>query len=193
MNRKNKIIVAVIVAALSAVGLYTVNRYYIVPAGAKTAAENEAHPLAPQFTVEGIFGRKISLAQYRGKVVILDFWATWCGPCRLEIPGFVKLQNRYGSRGLQIIGISMDDSVQPVLAFYKQFHLDYPVAIGNDKLAELYGGIVGIPTTFLIGRDGHIYDKLAGVVDESQWAAEIKRLLATPATAEALNFKPDGE
>ena len=113
-----------------------------------------------------------------GKVVVLDFWATWCGPCRIEIPGFIELQKRYGAQGFTMIGISMDDSPEPVVDFYKELQMNYPVAVGNDRLGELYGGMPGLPTTFLIGRDGRIYAKHVGATDPSVFEAEIKQLLA---------------
>src|SRR5206468_7629887 len=114
---------------------------------------------------------------YRGKVVLLDFWATWCDPCREEIPHFVELQQKYGARELQIIGVSMDDSAEPVRPFYQKFHMNYPVVIGTAKTGELYGGILGLPVSFLIGRDGRIYAKHIGATDASVFEKEIKKLI----------------
>jgi thiol-disulfide isomerase/thioredoxin len=120
------------------------------PAAPQAQAEAKsvgARPLAPQFTLTDISGQRLSLADYKGTVVMLDFWATWCGACRLEIPGFVELQNRYRDQGFAIIGISMDDGPEVVQEFYEQFKMNYPVALGDDNLSELYGGIFGMPTT----------------------------------------------
>lgn len=192
MAKKTKIILLVIAAVIVLAGLYAVNRYWIAPVQAQQNARGGKYPVAPAFSLTDVFGHNLNLADYRGKVVLLDFWATWCGPCRMEIPGFVQLQRQYESQGFQVIGISMDDSVPPVLAFYKQFGMNYPVAMGNDKLGELYGGIIGLPTTFLIGRDGRIYDKVPGAVDKERFVVEIKTLLASPASA-AASFKPAGE
>lgn len=117
---------------------------------------------APEFSLAGLDGKPLSLADYRGKVVLLDFWATWCVPCRTEIPHFVEFQNKYREQGLQVIGISMDDGPKPVQEFYQQYKMNYPVALGTDKVAESYGGVLGLPVAFLIGRDGRIAAKYVG-------------------------------
>lgn len=132
---------------------------------------------APEFSLTDLSGNKLDLATYRGKVVLLDFWATWCAPCRVEIPRFVDLQKRYSDRGLRIIGISLDDDAKPVRVFYKQFKMDYPVAMGDAHLAERYGGILGLPVSFLIGCDGRIYAKHTGATDVSVIAQGIRPLL----------------
>lgn len=199
MGNKNRVIGVVIVVIVVVVGLYAANRYWIKPAVSArasskvTVAPGGKNPEAPAFTVTDINGQKLSLDDYRGKVVLLNFWATWCGPCREEIPSFVQLQQKYGPQGFQIIGISMDDSPTPVGPFYKQFHMNYPVAMGNAKLGALYGGIYGLPTNFLIGRDGRIYDDVPGEVDKTRWEQEIETLLAESPNQEAANFKPAGE
>ncbi len=136
-----------------------------------------ARPLAPEFALTDLTGRKVNLVAYRGKVVLLDFWATWCAPCRAEIPGFVDLQNKYRDRGFQIIGISLDDDAKPVRAFYQEFKMNYPVVVGDAELAERYGGILGLPVSFLVGCDGRIYAKHIGETDVSVIEQEVKPLL----------------
>lgn len=181
-------------AALTVVAaLYFVNRYWIAPVTVRQAQAKSSgdHPLAPAFSLTDLSGQKLNLADYKGKVVMLDFWATWCGPCRIEIPGFVELQNHYRDQGFAIIGISLDDGPEVVREFYRQFKMNYPVALGDDKLGELYGGIFGMPTTFLIGRDGRIYAKHVGAMDVDVFEQEIKSLLGAQGGEEAA-FKAAG-
>jgi cytochrome c biogenesis protein CcmG/thiol:disulfide interchange protein DsbE len=128
---------------------------------------------APDFTVTDIQGKKLSLSDYRGKVVLLDFWATWCAPCLEEIPHFVDMQQKLGPEGFQTIGISMDDGPRPVEKFYQDHKLNYPVAIGDDKLATSYGGIMGLPVTFVINRDGQIRKKFVGATDPALIEQEV--------------------
>jgi cytochrome c biogenesis protein CcmG/thiol:disulfide interchange protein DsbE len=190
--RTSKLLIGAVLAVGFVVGIYFVNRYWIAPAVKIQAKGSSEHPLAPDFSLTDISGRKVSLSDYRGKVVILDFWATWCGPCRIEIPGFIALQNRYGSQGLAVIGVSMDDGPQPVVEFYRQFRMNYPVVMGSDKLGELYGGIIGLPTTFVIGRDGRIYAKHEGATDIAVFQDEVKQLLAENPGSEATSFQQAG-
>jgi peroxiredoxin len=156
------------VAVIYMIGSPSTQAKYSTSPAMKTAA--------PQFTLSDLEGRPVSLSKYRGKVVILDFWATWCPPCRREIPDFVSLQNQYASRGLQIIGIGLD---QPnnVTLFVQQYGINYPVVIGDDAISNLYGGVSGIPTTFIIDRQGNIINKFVGFTNKTIFEEEIKKLL----------------
>ncbi len=188
-----KVLIAVIGVAVLVGALYFINRKWIAPLATQLsipqAQASGGHPFAPNFSLSDLSGQTLTLDDYKGKVVMLDFWATWCGPCRIEIPEFVELQKRYRDQGLAVIGISMDDSPEPVKEFYAQFKMNYPVAVGDEKLAELYGGILGLPTTMLIGRDGRIYAKHVGATDISVFEREIKELLAATAATESVEFQ----
>ncbi|HEY4930327.1 MAG TPA: TlpA disulfide reductase family protein [Terriglobales bacterium] len=171
MSSKRILIYGIVVLCL--LGVYL--------AGRRTAQKpkpSASGNLAPDFTVTDIDGRKLSLADYKGKVVLLDFWATWCGPCRTEIPRFVEMQNKYGTDGFQVIGVSMDDDAKPVREFAQQYKLNYPVAVGDDRLAERYGGVLGLPVNFIIDREGRIYARHLGATDVSVFDQEVRDLLS---------------
>jgi peroxiredoxin len=133
------------------------------------------HSLAPDFALPQLDGKELKLSTYRGKVVLLDFWTTWC--CRDEVPPLMSLQQQFGERGLQVIGISMDDSSDPVREFYQQLHVNYPVVMGNAEVGESYGGILGLPIAFLIDRDGHIAARHLGTMKKDVLQKEIEARL----------------
>ncbi|MGA7908446.1 MAG: redoxin domain-containing protein [Candidatus Sulfotelmatobacter sp.] len=166
-------------------GLYFLTRHHGGPP-AMTGAVANGHPFAPHFSLPGLTGQQLDLSSYRGKVVLLDFWATWCDPCRDEIPHFVELQSKYGSQGLQIIGVSMDDGPEPVRDFYQRYKMNYPVVMGNAETGELYGGVLGLPIAFLIGRDGRISTRHVGATNISVLEQEIVNLLRSKAGSGSL-------
>ncbi len=131
---------------------------------------------APGFRLMDIEGHAVSLSDFRGKVVILDFWATWCPPCRREIPDFIALQSQYKSRGLQIVGVALDEPGK-VKGFADYNGMNYPVLLGNDDVSAEYGGISGIPTTFIIDRKGNIVQKFEGFTPKQLFESEILKLL----------------
>jgi thiol-disulfide isomerase/thioredoxin len=144
----------------------------------ETRPTAEDRPFAPTFSLRSLSGHKLDLADYRGKVVLLDFWATWCGPCRQEIPEFVRLQQRLGYQGFQVVGVSVDKSSTAVRQFFEQYGMNYPVAMCDSKTRQLYNGLTAIPTTLLIGRDGRIYAKVVGApADLGGLEARIRMLL----------------
>jgi thiol-disulfide isomerase/thioredoxin len=188
--RRGKVLIGAVLAVTLVSGLYFVNRYWIAPALRTQAMSSGDHPDAPTISLTDIGGKKLDLADYKGKVVVLDFWATWCGPCRIEIPGLIEMQDKYAKQGFSVIGISLDDEPGPVVEFYKEFKMNYPVAVGNQRIGELYGGIFGLPTTFLIGRDGRIYAKHTGATGSSVIEDEVQQLLAMSPADENMGFKP---
>ncbi len=118
---------------------------------------------APEFTLENLDGKDVSMKDFANKVVVVDFWATWCGPCREEIPHLNKLYSEYRNKGFVIVGISMDtDGPDLVRQFVSDFKMEYPVVIGNDNVTEEFGGIIGLPTKFVIDRKGNIVYKYVG-------------------------------
>ena len=155
-----------------------------LPAGVTAAPEAPvcdagAKPANLNFTLKDMHGRTVKLSDYKGKVIVLDFWATWCGPCKLEIPGFVKLQTKYAKRGLTVLGVSVDDKAPLLPPFAKQFKMNYPVLVGlgEQKFQDAYGPLWAIPTTFVIGRDGKICRKHVGVSSIEEFEREIQALL----------------
>ena len=133
---------------------------------------------APSFTLQNINGEKVSLSDFSGKVVILDFWATWCPPCKEEIPHFIELYEQYKDEGLAVIGIATDrEGVSVVKPFVQKYGIQYPVLISDGQAATAYGGIVSIPTTFIIDSAGNIRQKYVGYRDKSVFEADIKKFL----------------
>jgi thiol-disulfide isomerase/thioredoxin len=132
---------------------------------------------APDFELTDLSGKKVQLSDFQGKVVILDFWATWCGPCRMEIPNFVKLQTKYGDK-LAIVGLTVSSPEADVRSFAQKQGINYSVLLEADNLTDRYGGIVGIPTTFVLDRQGRITQKFIGVMEPSTFEEAIQPLLA---------------
>ena len=140
-------------------------------------AQRDRKP-APDFTLHDARGADLRLSDYKGKVVLLNFWATWCGPCNVEIPWFVGFENAYRDRGFAVIGISLDeDGWQAVQRYTEEKKLNYRIAIGNDAVSQMFGGINSLPTTLMIDRNGRVAAAHTGLVSRSTYEEEIRRLL----------------
>ncbi len=143
---------------------------------ASIAADTPA--TAPNFVLKTAEGQTIELKKLEGKVVIVNFWATWCGPCRAEIPGFINVYKKYQSKGLEIIGISLDsDGWDAVKPYVQRAKIPYPIVMGNGDVADAYGGITAIPVTFILDRKGAIVARHLGMMSEQALESTIKGLL----------------
>jgi thiol-disulfide isomerase/thioredoxin len=141
-------------------------------------AYSQARPKAPNFKLKSINGEVVELAKLKGRVVVVNFWATWCGPCRAEIPGFLEIYKTYKSKGLEIVGIALDESGWDVVKpFIQTYRIAYPVVLGDSKVARDYGGIQAIPTTFVIDRKGDVVGGQQGLLQKAQLEKVIKGLL----------------
>jgi len=149
-----------------------------VQAAADAACDAKAKPAPLNFTIKDMNDVDVKLASFKGKVILLNFWATWCGPCKAEIPGFVELQKQYPN-DLVVLGISVDDTVDKLKPYAAQYKINYPVLVGNgrDDVQDAYGPLWGIPVSFLIGRDGRICKTHTGIAPKAQFEREIKALL----------------
>jgi peroxiredoxin len=169
------VVVAVVAAAMLYFGMHMARRSGSTPGITKSSD-------APDFTLEQLDGKSMRLSDLRGKAVLLNFWATWCGPCKIETPWLVELQNQYGHDGLQVVGVEMgDDGKDEITKFMKDMGMNYPVLIGKEAVGEAYGGVPALPETFFIGRDGKIVDKIIGLKGKGEIEDSIKKALDTPA------------
>jgi cytochrome c biogenesis protein CcmG/thiol:disulfide interchange protein DsbE len=144
---------------------------------------------APSFSLKDENGATVTLADYQGKVLLLNFWATWCGPCKIEIPWFMEFEKQYKNRGFEVLGVAMDDdgwkAVKPYVADHK---FNYRVVLGNDSVATSYGGIDALPTTFVITPNGKILTSHVGLVNREDYVKEIESLLDANTTTTQSRF-----
>ncbi len=184
MNRNP--LALVVAAFVVALGLY-VGYHQARRTQGVAGARFTQFAVAPDFSLESLDGATMRLSDFRGKAVLLNFWATWCGPCKIEMPWFVDLQNQYRSQGLQIVGVAMDDgSKEDISKFAKDMGVNYPILIGKESVGEQYGGVPALPETFLIGRDGKVVDKIIGLKGKAEIEDAIKKALDTqPAKSQA--------
>jgi len=148
---------------------------------------------APEFAVKGIDGSTVNLANARGKVVLLNFWATWCGPCRMEVPDLVELQKKYQDR-LQVIGLVVDDTDDDAIRkFAKRYGINYPVAMATDEMRAQFGGVPALPTSFMIDTQGHVVQKHIGLRNPELYELEVRALLGLPINAKVETFEDTGE
>src|SRR5579859_397042 len=169
------VVVAVVAALMLYFGFHMARRSDSNPGMSITKSG-----IAPDFTLETLDGKSMTLSELRGKAVLLNFWATWCGPCKIETPWLVELQKQYGSQGLQVIGVAMDDSGKDDIAkFAQEMGVNYPVLLGKEAVGEEYGGVPALPESFFIGRDGKIVDRIIGLKGRGDIEEAIRKALNT--------------
>jgi cytochrome c biogenesis protein CcmG/thiol:disulfide interchange protein DsbE len=164
--------------ALLLAGLALLSSCSTTRLSAKARAVNDRKPAA-EFTLKDANGSSVKLSDYRGKVVLLNFWATWCGPCALEIPWFIEFEQQYKARGFAVLGVSMDEEGWPAIKpFVNEHKVNYRVLLGNDSVSQLYGEVDSLPTTFIIDQDGKVaFPPHIGLIDKSEYVSEIRSLL----------------
>jgi thiol-disulfide isomerase/thioredoxin len=190
----NKNVIVVLCVVIAITGLLLVGKRASKPPDPANAANGseqaEAAPkgpgdpakgsVAPTFELKSIpDGKSVALASFRGKAVLLNFWATWCGPCKIEMPWLVDLQKKYGPQGLQIVGVAMDDTDSKEIAdFAQKMGVNYVVLKGTEKVGDLYGGVDRLPLTYYVDRSGKVVDETVGLASESVIEDAIKKALA---------------
>ena len=162
--------------------------------GASAADAHGNKPAEPEVTFKDLDGKDVTLASLKGKVVVVNFWATWCDPCREEIPWLIEFQQKYGDKGFTLLGVAMDEEGKPVVQPFVQttpFNvnghpttMNYPIVLGNDDIADKFGGLLGLPTSIVISRDGKIEKRYIGSVSKDALEKDIQSLLASPQNGE---------
>jgi thiol-disulfide isomerase/thioredoxin len=184
---KKTILILTAVAA-AAVAVYTADKLTRVrlkaAAGPVKFSANEA---APEIRVKDLDDREVKLQDYQGKVVLVNFWATWCDPCRIEIPWLIEMQEKYGAQGFTVLGVAMDEEGKQVVAPFvakeryevsgQKRPMNYPIVIGNENVADKFGGLLGYPTSVLISRDGKQLKRITGLISYEEMSKAIEGAL----------------
>jgi len=177
-----------VIAAIAAVGLALTTLPFVpgcskpetkAQAAPSAACDANARPANLDFVLKDMHGQDVRLSDYKGKVILLNFWATWCGPCKYEIPAFVELQEKYRDQGVAFLGLSVDDPIEKLKPFADQYKMNYPVLVGlgRDDVQDAFGPVWGIPVTFMISRDGSLCRRHMGIGTKEQFEKEIRSLL----------------
>jgi peroxiredoxin len=168
--------ILLIAAAALAIGVYAGLQRF----ARRNASTASNLPAAPELSITDINGAAVRTADYKGKVVLVNFWAAWCVPCAEEIPQFIALQKKYQDQGFQVIGFSVEDDAKELRDFCHKYQVNYPVVPSDLRIADAFGGVLGLPTTFVIGRDSRIHGKHDGTTDFRALEQEVIALLNKP-------------
>jgi thiol-disulfide isomerase/thioredoxin len=176
--KRNPLVPIVIAAIAAAMLFFGVHQARKNRAGGSVAGQMKGQP-APDFQLTSLEGKSMKLSDFRGKAVLLNFWATWCEPCKIEMPWFVELQKEYGPQGFQIVGVAMDEDANSndIAKFARQLGVNYPVLLGKDSVGQSYGGVGVLPTTFFIDREGKLVAREFGLQSRSVFVDHIKEAL----------------
>jgi thiol-disulfide isomerase/thioredoxin len=175
--KKTILILAIVIAATIVVYVADKATHVHTSASMRPAMLKAGEP-APDISVRDLNDKGVTLTDYKGKVVLVNFWATWCDPCREEIPWLIEMQDKYGPKGFTVLGIAMDEEGKPVVAPFvakerydvqgQKLPMNYPIVIGNEGVAEKFGGLLGYPTSVLISKDGKQLKKITGIINEEE-------------------------
>jgi thiol-disulfide isomerase/thioredoxin len=175
---KKTILILTIVIAATIVVYVADKATRVHTSAAMRPAVMKAGEPAPDISVKDLDDKSVTLAEYKGKVVLVNFWATWCDPCREEIPWLIEMQDKYGPKGFTVLGIAMDEEGKPVVAPFvakerydvkgQKLPMNYPIVIGNESIAEKFGGLLGYPTSVLISKDGKQIKRVTGIINEEE-------------------------
>ena len=179
--KKNPTILVVLVVVVALMIFFGMKLAHRSP-GNTGEATAKVGAVAPDFTLQTLDGQNVKLSDYRGKAVLLNFWATWCEPCKIEMPWFIDFQKQYAASGLQIVGVAMDDAdVKDIAKFAQDMHVDYPILTGKDadreKIADTYGGVQFLPESFYLDKDGKILERAFGLKGRGEIEDNIKKAL----------------
>jgi thiol-disulfide isomerase/thioredoxin len=183
------LIVAMVVTIMLVFGLQLARKS--APDTGDTANKGMQGKSAPDFELKALDGKTVHLSDYRGKAVLLNFWATWCQPCKIEMPWFAELQKQYGPEGLQIVGIAVDEDASPqdLADFAGKLGVNYPILVGKESVEDLFGGVQFLPATLYINREGKIVDKVFGLKGRGEIEDSIKKALG-PARVAQVESQP---
>ena len=173
--KRDPVVIIVVAMVISLMLVFAFNLSRHSTRGAASRLQGDA---APDFTLQTLDGKTLRLSDFRGKAVVLNFWATWCQPCKIEMPWFVELQKQYGPEGVQFLGVAMDDaSPKDIGDFANSMGVNYPILIGKEAVGTAYGGVQFLPETFYIDRNGKVVDRAFGLKGRGEIEDDIKKIL----------------